>query len=84
MVNSLTVVSSHSGTVLVRFNTIPKGKYDLIIINNVGQRLVNYSLTHNGVANLVPVNMQSKLNKGIYRLVLSNGVQNFKSSFIVN
>ncbi|MGG9971731.1 hypothetical protein ACQ33O_08040 [Ferruginibacter sp. SUN002] len=78
----LVVLSNQAtGVVGLRLNTLPKGKYDLWIFNNTGQRMASYPLTHDGIDKIVPIN--TSLNKGVYRLVLSNGRENFKTSFLV-
>lgn len=80
----LKVVSNQSaGTISVQMNHIPKGKYNLIIVNNLGQRMANYPVIHDGVDKTLPVNIQSKLNMGVYRLLLTCDGQNYRVSFFV-
>ena len=62
---------------------IQRGKYDLVIYNDKGQRMLSKRIEYNGGYGLQQIPVLPNMRKGPYRLVLSNSSVFYKQSFLV-
>jgi hypothetical protein len=67
----------------IRLVALPKGKYDLAVYNDAGQRVYSANFVHAGNDGIKTINLPAGLKKGPYRLVMSNAFEFYKQSFLV-
>ncbi|MES2430842.1 MAG: hypothetical protein V4556_07875 [Bacteroidota bacterium] len=72
-----------SNSISIRFHSIPKGNYELSMINNLGQSVIKRSIVHDGNDNNLSITPQVKLNTGIYRMVLRNNTRLFSTAVLI-
>jgi hypothetical protein len=59
-----------------------KGKYSLVLFNDLGQPVVNRTIEHNRQNATITVNVGSVVSKGTYRLVLTDGETELRHTVI--
>lgn len=69
-------------TVNLAFNNFSAGRYEMVITNNLGQRVIAQTVQHNGGNTTQKIQMPSG-SKGVYRVQLNGEGENLISSFIV-
>ena len=66
----------------IKFQQQPSGKYDLKVINYIGQTVATYSFTHAGLNTVYSFTLPSKITSGIYYVIISHSGKNmYKSRF---
>ena len=57
----------------VQFTNKEKGTYNVQLVNNLGQQVYNSKIVHQGGSASETLQLTSKLGKGVYQLVVTNG-----------
>ena len=82
--NTIFIYPNPSGSELsVRFAAVNKGRYQMSVLSNDGQRLVTMPIVHDGTDKTVKINMPATLPKGVYRLFLIDKDQFYKQAFLI-
>ncbi|UEG48919.1 hypothetical protein LK994_09745 [Ferruginibacter lapsinanis] len=82
--NDLQVIFNQSSSALtIRSGIVPKGKYQLNIINYIGQQVLSSPVNYNGTENSITIDFPKKLSAGAYKILLLNNELSYKGSFLV-
>lgn len=76
--------NGNAGTISVRLKSITAGNYRIRIINSLGQQVFTQNVIHDGYEKTFSLDMNKKIAKGIYRLVMTNKGDFFNETFLVN
>ncbi|WP_207495926.1 T9SS type A sorting domain-containing protein [Aridibaculum aurantiacum] len=85
MVNSLSVSPNpiSNGYFTVGFKNLKAGKVSVRLFNNNGQLVMDQLVDHNGSNDNQLINLSSRVAKGIYQLVISDGTNAQKTSVVI-
>lgn len=82
--NTLFIYANPSAQDLtIRFAAVNRGKYQMSVLNNKGQRIVSIPVDHDGNDKTVHIKLPATLPHGIYRLFLIDKFRFYKQSFFV-
>ena len=60
------------GRIMIRFNNILKGNYQVFVYNAKGQKLISNKIVHNGSNNIYPLLLNSSCIPGLYTVTVEN------------
>jgi hypothetical protein len=72
-----------SGFFTVRFSNMKPGKVTVQVFNNSGQVVFNQPIDYNGTNDSQLINLPSTLSKGVYQLVITDGLNTQKAPVVV-
>jgi hypothetical protein len=75
------VVKGNSFT--LQLNSLPAGNYKLNLISTIGQTVFSRSVTHGGGSATQTVTLPASLQKGVYRINMTNGSVNSVTTIVV-
>ena len=63
--------------------TLAKGKYDIVVLNMAGQRILQHSFSHTGGSASMQINLPESTKAGLYSIRLTGPEQSFVKTFLV-
>jgi len=85
LVKSLSVSPNpvSGGYFTVRFSNLNAGKVSVRLFNNVGQIVMDQPVEYNGSSDNQLINLPSKISRGVYQLLITDGLNTQKTSIVV-
>lgn len=77
------VYNQAAGVLAVNPGAISKGKYQINIVNYIGQQVMSTTVVYNEIGNNITLNLPKKLSAGAYKLLLTNNELKYKGSFLI-